>query len=369
MACITIFTTIGIVFKIMFTETLTIFFAFFASYFAILTIKPLAIKVGLVDVPSGRKKHIGAIPLIGGLSIFVAVLMSVLMFFPLDKSLVSYLVCAGAIVVLGVIDDYRQLGVKIRLCIQTLVALVMMWGSEVYIHNLGDLFSFGVIDLAWLGIPFTIVCVIAAINAFNMIDGIDGLAGSLSITTLVSVFLLMMFSGNFSLAALPLIIIATIVPYLAFNLGVKGHRNRKIFMGDAGSMFIGLSIVWFLMVGTQGENSAFRPVTALWIIAIPLMDMLAIIIRRVKKGQSPFMADRDHLHHVFMRIGFSPRRALSVIVVFSMVMSGIGILGEFLAVPDVIMLVLFVAVFMGYSTCIQHCWKVARFLRRRKKKA
>ena len=350
----------------MFTETLTVFFAFLASYIAIITIKPFAIKVGLVDEPCSRKKHIGSIPLIGGVCIFVAVLASVLMFYPLDKPLVSYLVCAGAIVLLGVVDDYRQLGVKIRLCIQTIVALVMMWGSDIYIHNLGNLFGTGVIDLGWFGVPFTIISVIAAINAFNMIDGIDGLAGSLSITTLVSVFLLMVFSGNFAITALPLIIIATIVPYLAFNLGVKGHRNRKIFMGDAGSMFIGLSIVWFLMVCTQGQNTAFKPVTALWIIAVPLMDMMAIIIRRLRKGQSPFMADRDHLHHVFMRIGFSSRKALSVIIMFSLIMSGIGIVGELLVIPDVIMLILFAFIFICYSACIQHSWKVARFLRRKR---
>jgi len=351
----------------MVSETMTVFFAFIASYISILMIKPLAIKVGLVDTPCNRKKHIGSIPLIGGLSIFVAVLFSVLMFFPLDKQVVSYLVCAGAIVLLGVIDDYRQLGVRIRLSIQTVVALLMMWGSDVYIESLGDLFFFGELHLSWIGIPFTIIGVIAAINAFNMIDGIDGLAGSLSITTLVSVFVLMLLSGQFALVALPLIIVATIVPYLAFNLGIKGHRNKKIFMGDAGSMFIGLSVIWFLMICTQGESITFRPVTALWIIAVPLMDMLAIIIRRVRKGQSPFSADRDHLHHIFMRIGFSSRSALRAIIILAISMSAIGILGEVLAVPDVIMLTLFIIAFVGYSKALQHCWKIARFLRRKKK--
>jgi len=331
-------------------------------------IKPIAVKVGLVDTPCIRKKHKGSIPLIGGLSIFVAVVFSVLIFLPLDKQVISYLVCAGAIVVLGVIDDYRQLGVRIRLSIQTLVALLMMWGSDVYIESLGNLFLFNELHLSWLGIPFTIVCVIAAINAFNMIDGIDGLAGSLSITTLVSVFILMFLSGHYALAAIPVIIVATIVPYLAFNLGVKGHRNKKIFMGDAGSMFIGLSVIWFLMICTQGEKVTFRPVTALWIIAIPLMDMLAIIIRRIRKGQSPFSADRDHLHHIFMRLGFSSRAALRTIVLFSIFMSGVGIIGEILLIPDFIMLTLFIALFMIYAKCLQHCWKVARFLRRKRKK-
>ena len=138
-------------------------------------------------------------------------------------------------------------------------------------------------------------------------------------------------------------------------------------MGDAGSMFIGLSVIWFLMICTQGEKITFRPVTALWIIAIPLMDMMAIILRRVRKGQSPFSADRDHLHHIFMRLGFSSRAALRCIVVTSVFMSMLGILGEILAVPDVIMLALFIILFIVYSQSLQHCWKVARFLRRNRK--
>ena len=130
-------------------------------------------------------------------------------------------------------------------------------------------------------------------------------------------------------------------------------------------MFIGLSVIWLLMIATQSEgNNAFSAVTALWIIAVPLMDMMAIIIRRVKKRQSPFMADRDHLHHVFMRIGFSSRKALASISVFAIFFASVGILGELLKVPESLMLVLFVIVFISYSACIQHAWKVARFLRK-----
>ncbi|MCG9707707.1 MULTISPECIES: UDP-N-acetylglucosamine--undecaprenyl-phosphate N-acetylglucosaminephosphotransferase [unclassified Pseudoalteromonas] len=347
-------------------EFITLMFAFVFSYIIILAITPLAVKFGLVDKPCLRKQHTGTIPLIGGLSIFLAVAISIMAFHPLTVKIVSYLACAAVIVVLGVIDDYRQLGVKIRLGVQVLVALVMIYSSEIYIHNLGNLFLMGDIDLGWFGIIFTVISVIACINAFNMIDGIDGLAGSLSILTLLSVFILMLFSGNYALVYLPLIIVATVLPYLAFNLGIKGHRNKKIFMGDAGSMFIGLSVIWFLMVGTQTTESAFRPVTALWIIGVPLMDMMAIIIRRKRKGLSPFSADRDHLHHIFMRVGFSPRRALSSILFFAIILSGVGILGEVLNVPEWIMLALFLIVFVFYSLALQHCWKVARFLRRKK---
>ncbi|KJY90431.1 undecaprenyl-phosphate alpha-N-acetylglucosaminyl 1-phosphate transferase [Pseudoalteromonas piscicida] len=343
---------------------MVIFFAFLASYCSIFMIKPVAERFGLVDVPCSRKKHVGAIPLIGGVSIFVAVLASIIVFLPLEKKLIVYLICAAAIVLLGVIDDYRQLGVKIRLGVQALVALIMMWGSDAYIHNLGNLFGFGSIDLGLLGIPFTVIAVIAAINAFNMIDGIDGLAGAMSITTFAAILILMGVNGG-QLSVLPLIIIATIVPYLAFNLGVLGHRNKKIFMGDAGSMFIGLSVIWLLMIATQSEvDNAFSPVTALWIIAIPLMDMMAIIIRRVKKGHSPFKADRDHLHHVFMRIGFSSRKALITISTLAVFLASIGIVGELIGIPHWFMLVLFIGIFVAYSACIQHAWKVARFLRK-----
>ncbi|WP_440054201.1 UDP-N-acetylglucosamine--undecaprenyl-phosphate N-acetylglucosaminephosphotransferase [Pseudoalteromonas sp. T1lg65] len=343
---------------------MVIFFAFLASYCSIFMIKPVAEHFGLVDVPCSRKKHVGSIPLIGGVSIFVAVLVSIIIFIPLEKRLVVYLICAAAIVLLGVIDDYKQLGVKIRLCVQTVVALIMMWGSDAYIHNLGNLFGLGEIELGLFGIPFTIIAVIAAINAFNMIDGIDGLAGAMSITTFAAILSLMAINGG-QLTVLPLIIIATIVPYLAFNLGVLGHKNKKIFMGDAGSMFIGLSVIWLLMISTQSDlNNAFSPVTALWIIAIPLMDMMAIIIRRIKKGQSPFTADRDHLHHVFMRIGFSSRKALISITIFSIILAAIGVSGELLGIPEWFMLVSFIGIFIVYSMCIQHAWKVARFLRR-----
>lgn len=347
-------------------EFMMLVFAFGFSYALILAITPIAVRFGLVDKPCLRKQHDGAIPLIGGLSIFLAVAISVMIFYPLTMQIVSYLACAGAIVVLGVVDDYKQLGIKIRLCIQVLVALVMIYGSEVYIHNLGNLFLMGNVDLGWLGIVFTVISVIACINAFNMIDGIDGLAGSLSILTLLSVFILMLLSGNYVFAYLPLIIVATVVPYLAFNLGIKGHRNKKIFMGDAGSMFIGLSVIWFLMVSTQASEPAFRPVTALWIIAVPLMDMMAIIIRRKRKGLSPFHADRDHLHHIFMRVGFSPRKSLASILLFAIIMSSVGIAGEVLNISEWIMLVLFLIVFVFYSLALQHCWKVARFLRRKK---
>ncbi|MEC4256634.1 undecaprenyl-phosphate alpha-N-acetylglucosaminyl 1-phosphate transferase, partial [Escherichia coli] len=110
-------------------------------------------------------------------------------------------------------------------------------------------------------------------------------------------------------------------------------------------------------------------VTALWLIAIPLMDMVAIMYRRLRKGMSPFSADRQHIHHLIMRAGFSSRQAFMLITVAAAILAGIGVLGEYLAfIPEWVMLVLFLFAFMVYGYCLKHAWRVARRIRRIKRR-
>jgi UDP-GlcNAc:undecaprenyl-phosphate GlcNAc-1-phosphate transferase len=122
-------------------------------------------------------------------------------------------------------------------------------------------------------------------------------------------------------------------------------------------MFVGLSVIWLLTMGTQGEQSSFRPVTALWICAIPLMDMLAIVVRRYKNGKSPFKPDRDHLHHILQRAGLSSRQTLVAISIAAAFMSVIGLIGEYLNVADTIMLIGFLVAFIIYNLVIRHITK------------
>jgi UDP-GlcNAc:undecaprenyl-phosphate GlcNAc-1-phosphate transferase len=124
-------------------------------------------------------------------------------------------------------------------------------------------------------------------------------------------------------------------------------------MGDAGSMFVGLSVIWLLTMGTQGEQASFRPVTALWICAIPLMDMLAIVVRRYKNGKSPFKPDRDHLHHILQRAGLSSSQTLIAISSVAVVMSLIGLGGEYFNITEAIMLVIFLVMFCFYVSIIR----------------
>ncbi len=341
---------------------------FLLTLAAIFILIPVANKIGLVDKPQGRKQHVGAIPLIGGISIFTGVALTLSWFgLPMDTHW-YYLLCGGTIVVLGVFDDFLDLSVKLRLCAQVIIALVMMYGLQLYVGNLGDLLGTGDIKLGYIGIPFTVVAVIAAINAFNMIDGIDGLAGMLSGVSFVSLTLMMGVGGQLEHAVLPMVLVFAIIPYMLFNLDLVGKGKGKIFMGDAGSMLIGLSVIWLLIIGSQSDSASFRPVTALWVIAIPLMDMVAIMIRRMRKGQSPFMADREHLHHIFLRLGLNSRQSLVIITSLASMLATIGVVGEYLLVPDLVMLLLFLLMFAIYSLSLQYIWRITRFIKRYKAK-
>jgi UDP-GlcNAc:undecaprenyl-phosphate GlcNAc-1-phosphate transferase len=332
--------------------------SFCFAFLAIKLFKPLAVDVGLVDKPNARKHHDGQIPLIGGISIFAAVLAASLLWLPNTLELRMYLIASAMMVFIGALDDKYDLKVRIRIVGQIIIASLMIYGVGGYIANLGDLFGFGDIKLGPVGIIFTYFAIIVVINAYNMVDGIDGLIGSLSLNTFTAIAILFLISGNSGYLSYPLMLATATLPYLVFNLGFFKKYTNKIFMGDAGSMFIGLSVIWLLSMGTQGENASFRPVTALWICAVPLMDMLAIVMRRYRKGKSPFKPDRDHLHHILQRAGLSSRQTLIAITVFSVLMSLLGVLGEYFQVPESIELLLFVVIFILYNKYARHfSWK------------
>jgi len=335
----------------------TAFTAFCFAFLAIKFFKPVAIEVGLVDKPNERKQHSGHIPLIGGISIFLAVLAASLLWLPNTLELRMYLIASAMMVFIGALDDKFDLRVRVRIIGQIIIASLMIYGVGGYISNLGDLFGYGNIILGPVGIIFTYVAIIVVINAYNMIDGIDGLIGSLSINTFTSIAILFIMSGQTNYLSYPLILATATIPYLMFNLGLfeklLGKGTKKIFMGDAGSMFVGLSVIWLLTMGTQGEQASFRPVTALWICAIPLMDMLAIVVRRYKNGKSPFKPDRDHLHHILQRIGFSSRQTLVIISSTAVTLSGLGLAGEYFYIPETIMLLGFLILFTLYSLIIR----------------
>ena len=330
--------------------------------------RKIAKRVGLVDKPNFRKRHQGLIPLVGGLSVYAGICFSFAIANYYIPHATLFLSCAGMLVLVGMLDDKYDISVKIRATVQALISVVMMVAGNLYLSSLGYIFGSWELVLGPFGYFLTLFSVWAAINAFNMVDGIDGLLGGLSCVSFAAIGIILLFDGQTSLAMWCFAMIAAIIPYIMLNLGFLGRRY-KVFMGDAGSTFIGFTVIWILMETTQGKTHPISPVTALWLIAIPLMDMVAIMYRRLRKGMSPFSPDRQHIHHLIMRAGFTSRQAFLLITLAAALLAGIGVLGEYTHIlPEWGMLILFLLAFFLYGYCIKRAWKVARFIKRIKRR-
>ncbi|WP_199438219.1 UDP-N-acetylglucosamine--undecaprenyl-phosphate N-acetylglucosaminephosphotransferase [Vibrio owensii] len=336
-------------------------FVFILSFVLLFILRKVAKRVGLVDKPNARKLHQGVVPLVGGISIYLTLLVGFIFFIPMNDNLALYLVCSAILIVLGALDDYYDVSFKIRLAIQAGISLAMIHIGGHSLHDLGYLMGSETIALnEFAGTVITVIAVIGAINAFNMVDGIDGLLGGLASVTFTALGIVFAYSGNEYLATICLLIVTAMVPYILLNLGFPLGRRFKIFMGDAGSMFIGFSVVWMLIRGTQEpETIAFKPVTALWLIAVPLMDMATIMIRRIRKGQSPFQPDREHLHHICQRLGLSPVVTLIFICSMASICAAIGLWADLFGVSESIMFVAFLVLFVCYFSAISHIWRIS----------
>ena len=299
--------------------------ALLSAFAAIKFLRPLAIYFGLVDEPGGRKQHVGHIPLIGGLSVYIGVLVAILAMFPIHDKLFYLLASASLILISGLVDDLKELGVWVRILIMTLACIIMIKGAGVYVQDLGDVFGFGNIHIGAWGVPFTIFAVIGLVNAINMSDGIDGLTGSIALVAIIGIFGFEAISGNYRLYDFLFVMAMALIPYLLANLTIIS--KRKIFLGDAGSMFIGFVLAWVLIELSQGQGTsrqAIQPLNVIWCVALPVIDTLVVIIKRVKSGRSPFSPDRSHFHHVLLDKGYKPRQALFIIIAFALAVVTLG---------------------------------------------
>lgn len=339
-------------------------FVGFFSFTSLFLMRKVAKAVGLVDKPNERKLHNGAIPLVGGISISLSISQYLVTHPNVIPHSQVFLASIAALIVIGALDDKFDISFKIRLLVQAILSICMMYFADLRLENIGNLFGLGDLHLGFLSPVITILAVIGAINAFNMVDGIDGLLGGLAIVTLGAIAVLLKVDSQHGLAYLCVVFIVAIIPYILMNLGILG-RERKVFMGDAGSMMIGFTVIWLLLGASQDPSeSLMRPITALWLIAVPLMDMAAIMFRRVRRGVSPFKPDREHLHHIFQRLGFTPRQTLAMICAIASSFAGVGIYGELLKVPESTMFILFLGCFASYTVAMSYVWRITSWVRR-----
>lgn len=322
-------------------------FILFYSLVSLFFMRKVAKRLQLLDHPNNRKCHEQATPIAGGLALCI-ILSNVLYSRPeLTPHNNLLLLSIIVLTIIGTLDDKFELNVFVRLSTQILLAVSFIYYSDFQIHHLGNLFGFGEVKLHWLSGAITIAAILGAMNAFNMIDGLNGLLGLLSVITFSSLAVLFTFSGELKLAYFAIIIVVATIPYICMNLGFLG-RKRTVFMGDAGSMMIGFIAVWLLLCASQSAQDTnlhtISPVTVLWLIALPLMDMTATISRRLKKGKSPFHCDQEHIHFILKNLGYSDNKTLMTITALAVLFALIGIVSEVVHMPDAIM-------FYGFLFC------------------
>ncbi|KPN17067.1 hypothetical protein AO715_02980 [Xanthomonas sp. Mitacek01] len=250
---------------------------------------------------------------------------------------------AGIILFVGLLDDLYDLRWQWRILAQVVAALVMVYVGGVRIEHIGPVFGLETGTLGWISVPFTVFATVGLINAINMVDGIDGLAGSLVWCALLMLGAAALYAGNGIIADRMMILMGAVAAFLAFNMRLPWRKRAALFMGNAGSAFLGLVIAWFAFRLTQNPGHPVSPILALWLVPVPVIDTLVVMLRRMRGKRSPFYADRNHVHHLMIDAGCSPTRVVLVLGLFSLACGFTAALVMRSDLPQFLLLCAFVA--------------------------
>jgi len=290
---------------------------------------PVAHRWNLLDFPKGRKDHAHPTPITGGLAMAVGILVTAWATQDLPGSItqgvqgvqgsawIAFSLASTLLIVVGLLDDKYDLPWWLRISVHVIAALIMALMGGVRVEQLGPVFGLGDTSLGLLSVPFTVFATVGLINAINMIDGADGLAGSLVLAALVMLVAASLYAGNGVMAERVMIMVGAVAAFLWFNLRFPWQLRAKVFMGNAGSAFLGFVIAWVSFRLTQNPGHPVSPILALWLIPVPVMDCLVLMARRIRDRQSPFGADQNHIHHVLRGSGFTPMQKVAFLVLFS----------------------------------------------------
>lgn len=309
--------------------------SFGITYFVIPRILLVSFKKQLFDLPDERKVHKGLVPRLGGVSFFPSILFSLAFVVALHywyfgnipddmPHLTSKLllgVCGLVIFYLvGIMDDLLGVRYWKKFLAQVSCGILLTF-SGLWINNLYGLFGIREIP-NYIGMPLTVFMVVFIVNAINLIDGIDGLASGLSSIALLVLGMIFIYMREICCAMVSFATLGVLIPFFHYNVFGKAENGRKIFMGDTGSLTIGL-ILSFLIVQFSMHNPAkIRTVEGALIVAfslliIPLFDVIRVVLHRLRTGKHPFIPDKNHIHHKFLQMGFTPRKAMVTILFVS----------------------------------------------------
>lgn len=312
--------------------------AFGLTCFIIPSVVNISRLKNLTDTPNGRTSHTSSIPNLGGIAVFVALVLSTVIFSgTYFKFELKYLI-SGLIIVffVGIKDDILIIDPYKKLAGQIFAVILIAVFADIRITNLYGLFH--IQQLPYIAsILLTVFVFIVIINGFNLIDGIDGLASGTGILTSSVFGIWFWMTGNIACTILSFSIVGALTAFFWFN--VFGKTN-KIFLGDSGSMVIGFVVgvlacrfLQLELVTQEVTKIPSAPTVVCGILIVPLFDSLRVFILRIKQGKSPFKADRQHIHHRLLQLGYTHLRATLILIsvnlffiVLSYLLRGIGII-------------------------------------------
>lgn len=327
-------------------------------------VRRYALAHNIMAEPGERKIHKSPVPYLGGVAIFVGFVIPALIFLPLDRRFIALLLGIFILVVVGVVDDIKNLNPWIKLFWQIVAAMVVLAGGIGIIkltNPLGGYFnlSVGRFTINWFGLHFhvtpianllSILWMLGLVNAINFLDGLDGLACGVSAIAGLVMFLLSIGPKVHQpeVALLAIIMTGAAVGFLPFNF-----FPAKIFMGDGGAYFLGLTLA-LLAIYSGGKLA-----TASLVLGFTIFDMIWAIVRRLYHRTSPFKADRGHVHHLLLEAGFSQRSAVLTLYAVALLFGLVAVLsGSFIKLVSLVVLFVLMAAATGYLTALS--WRKNR---------
>ncbi|MBP2690180.1 MAG: UDP-GlcNAc:undecaprenyl-phosphate GlcNAc-phosphate transferase [Deltaproteobacteria bacterium] len=295
---------------------------FFTSLFLSLFLTPVAsrfaLRIGAVDLPDGRKIHGEAIPRLGGLAIFSAVIVTLLGSGVPLKGTAPYLCGFLLVAATGFVDDVSRLKPAAKFAGQVLAAGFFVWASGESLRDLGDLAGTGTVRTGWFAPFFTVFCMVGIMNALNLSDGLDGLAGGISVIACVTLGIFAFILRDWTSLTILLALSGGVVGFLRYN-----SYPATLFMGDTGSLTLGFCLSAVAVRLSQRTGTEVSPVTIVTVLALPAFDTLVVMLSRLLRWQNPFLPDKTHLHHRLMELGLSHTAVVSTLYA---TMAGFGYL-------------------------------------------
>lgn len=288
----------------------TLLFSVFITVALVPLLRAAACGGRLVDNPGGRKDHERPVPKVGGIAMALGIAAPVLYWCREERFVLAYLAGAAVVVAFGIVDDCKDLKPRWKLLGQAIAALIVVTLGGVKIRTLGTLLPEGLALPVWVAAPLAVLAIVAVTNAVNLADGLDGLAGGICLLIFSCIGYLAFLEEDFVIGLVAVALFGAIFGFLRFNT-----RPATVFMGDAGSQLLGFSAVTLSLSLTQGDT-ALSPVLPLLLVGLPVLDTISVMKTRISQGRSPFSADRNHIHHNLVALGFQQGESVVVIYAF-----------------------------------------------------